>query len=299
MEKLRGTGVALVTPFTPNGELDLPALQRVVEHLVSGGVEFLVPLGTTGETVTLTPSEQERVVEAVQEANAGRCPVAIGCGGNNTAAVVERLKVLDRRFQPEYFMSASPAYNKPSQEGIYRHYKALSEATDRPLIVYNVPGRTSSNILPTIILRLAQDCRNIVAVKEASGILQQGLSILREAPAHFSVLSGDDALGFAQVAAGYDGIISVIGNAYPKEFSDMTRAGLANDLPTGQRLNQLLQPLMHSIFLEGNPAGIKAVLDVLGICGPHVRLPLVAASDDLQVRLRNEVEALHRAKELA
>ncbi len=282
-----GTGVALVTPFTPDGALDLPALRRVVQHVTAGGVDFLVPLGTTAEVATISSSEQQQVIDTVLEVNAGRLPVLLGCGGNDTAHVAERLRQFDRAYagRIQGYLTVSPYYNRPSQEGIFRHYCALAEATSLPIVLYNVPARTGCNVLPETVLRIARQCPSIVAVKEASGNLEQGMLIARDAPAGFSVLSGDDALALPGIAVGFTGVISVVANATPAPFATLIRQALAGDFASARAAHLALLPFIHLLFAEGNPAGVKAALHALELCGPHVRLPLAEATPALHERI--------------
>ncbi len=287
-----GTGVALVTPFDASGALDLPALTRLVHHVIDGGVDYLVPLGTTGESATLSPDEQAQAITTVLAANAGRRPVLLGCGGNDTAELVRRLRHYDATYAVDGYLSVSPYYNRPTQEGIYRHFRALADATARPLVLYNVPARTGSNVLPETVVRIARDAPSVVAVKEASGNLEQGMLICRDAPEGFAVLSGDDALALAGLAVGYRGVISVVANVAPAPFSTLIRQGLAGDFAAAARTNLQLIELTHALFAEGNPAGVKAALAQLGICQAHVRLPLASASAALIQRLDRSLSVL-------
>ncbi|MDX2063177.1 MAG: 4-hydroxy-tetrahydrodipicolinate synthase [Bacteroidia bacterium] len=293
MFPVTGTGVALVTPFTEALTLDLPALRRVVHHVVSGGVEALVPLGTTGESTTLSLEEQYKVLDVVFEVNAGKLPVWVGCGGNDTRAVAARMAELSARYpQATGFLSVSPAYNKPTQEGIVQHYRQLCSSTDKPILLYNVPGRTATNLLPETCYRLAADCPQVVGIKEASGNLDQNMDYVRLAPAGFSLLSGDDHLALAQVALGFTGLISVVGNVAPAETATLVRAALAGELARARNLQYRLLPLIRLLFAEGNPAGAKAALSVLGLCEPYVRLPLVPASPKLRADLTLALRAV-------
>jgi 4-hydroxy-tetrahydrodipicolinate synthase len=285
---LNGTGVALVTPFTQSGNLDLNGLENLVEHVISGGVEYLVVLGTTGETATLTPAEKETVLAKVLEVNKGRLPVVLGIGGNNTAEILLQLEEYELG-EISAILSVSPYYNKPSQEGIFQHYKAISEATTKPIIIYNVPGRTASNISPETTLRIARELPNVVATKEASGSLEQIMQIINHKPAHFMVISGDDNITLPIIAAGGSGVISVVANSFPAKFSNMVRASLKGDFQQARKLHYGLLDLMGLHFAEGNPVGVKAVLHELGVCGSHVRLPLVHASESLKEKIRESV----------
>ena len=287
----QGTGLALVTPFAADGSLDRAALVRLVNHSIDGGVDFLVVLGTTGETATLATDEKKQVLETVAETTNGRIPLVVGVGGNNTAAVCAQLEAgLPSGYTG--VLSVSPYYNKPTQEGIYQHYKAVCGSTDAPVILYNVPGRTGSNVLANTVLRVAQDCPNAVAMKEASGNLEQAMAIIQSAPAGFDVLSGDDNLTLPLLACGAKGVISVSGQAYPRLFSGMVRDALAGRLEDAQRAHYDLFTFTQLLFTEGNPGGIKAALAHLGLCENFLRLPLVPVSAELNGQLRTLVAQL-------
>ncbi len=291
MEQLRGTGVALITPFTENGSLDLTALEAIVHYCIAGGVDYLVAMGTTAESVTLTKEEKEQAIQTIIDTNDGALPLVLGVGGNNTQQVVEELRTRDlSRF--DAILSVSPYYNRPTQEGIYQHFKAISEASPKPIILYNVPGRTGSNMLPSTSLRLADDFENIVAIKEACGNLIQIMEIIAARPKDFLVLSGDDITALPTIMAGGDGVISVIGQGTPAEFTQMVRLGLAGEAKAAYERHYALQQGMHLIFEEGNPAGIKAIFEVLGLSKAHVRLPLVEASDALKQKIRLFIKSL-------
>lgn len=278
--KFKGIGVALVTPFSNDGQVDYVALDKLAQFNIQNGIDYLVVLGTTAETSTLTASEKKKVIQTVIGSNQGRVPLVLGLGGNNTAELIEQMKAPEV-LQFDAVLSVSPYYNKPTQDGIYAHYKALSEASPVPVILYNVPGRTGSNVLPQTVLRLARDCENIIGIKEASGDVVQGMRILKEKPADFLVISGDDMTALPLILAGGSGVISVIGQGIPSVFSKLVHAGLAGDLATANRLQHQCMPIIDMIFQEGNPAGIKSLLSQLGIGTPAVRLPLVAASGSL------------------
>ena len=284
MKELRGTGVALVTPFKENGDIDRRGLELLVNFQVENGVDYLVVLGTTGETATLSKDERDLVKQIVITANAGRLPLVVGIGGNNTKEVVSELKTTD--LSPfTAVLSVSPYYNKPTQEGIYRHFEAVSNASSLPVILYNVPPRTGSNMTAETTLRLARDFKNVVAVKEASGDFDQALALLRDKPDDFLIISGEDKLALPLVLAGGSGVISVIGQGLPREFSEMIRLGLKGDSEAAFRLFFRLMESIDLIFEEGNPAGIKCLLALLEIAGPQVRLPLVPASDKLRQKM--------------
>lgn len=269
-----GTGIALVTPFEKTGQIDFTALERVIDHVIDGGVEYVVSLGTTGETPTLSAEEQAEVLRFTIKHVNKRVPVVAGFGGNNTAQVVRSIE--NTNFEGiDAILSASPSYNKPTQEGIFQHYMAIEAVAPRPIIIYNVPSRTGRNLKAQTTLKLAHESSKFVAVKEASGNLQQCMRIQLEKPAHFQLLSGDDALTLPMLGIGASGVISVIGNALPRQFSDMVRAALQHDMATAQNLHYQLFELMNLIFKDGNPAGVKGALQLLSITSKNVRLPLV------------------------
>lgn len=291
MQKLRGTGVALVTPFYSDHTVDYDGLARLVNYTIQGGVDYLVAMGTTGESATLTTEEKTAVVKHILKINNGRVPVVLGVGGNNTAEITRQLEHMDTTGITA-ILSVSPAYNKPTQEGIYQHFAAISKASPLPVILYNVPGRTGSNMLPATTLRLARDFNNIIGIKEAVNDMDQVLRLLAGRPTGFLVLSGDDMLALPLVSAGGDGVISVIGQGLPEAFSVVIRNGLNN---ASAKAYSDLFPLILSIdliFKEGNPAGVKALLSYKGICGPAVRLPLVKATATLEEELRHYLERL-------
>ncbi len=284
MQSLIGTGVALVTPFNNDFTIDVEALRRIVNFSIDGGVEYLVVLGTTAENATLSADEKELVIATVIEVNGGRLPLVLGVGGNNTLKVVEELRTRDLSAF-EAILSVSPYYNKPSQEGIYQHFKAVSEASPIPVILYNVPGRTSSNMLPSTVIRLANDFENVVAIKEAAGDLVQAMQLIKDKPKDFLVISGDDMIALPIVLAGGSGVISVIGQGFPKEFSEMIRLGLNRKVDDAYKIQYLLTNCIDMIFEQGNPAGIKEVFKILGISENVLRLPLVSVDESLSSRL--------------
>ncbi len=289
MQSLIGTGVALVTPFKKDFSIDIEALQRIVNFSIDGGVEYLVVMGTTAENATLTQAEKELVIKTVIDTNKGRLPLVLGVGGNNTLQIVEELKTRD--FSAfEAILSVSPYYNKPTQEGIYQHFKAIAEASPIPVILYNVPGRTASNMLPSTVIRLANDFANVVAIKEAAGDMAQALQLLKNAPKDFLVISGDDMIALPIVLAGGAGVISVIGQGFPKEFSEMIRLGLNRNVNEAFKTQYFLSDCIDMIFEQGNPAGIKQVFQALGIAENTVRLPLVTVDDSLAERLNKFVK---------
>ena len=291
MNKFQGTGVALVTPFNTDGSVDYNGLKNLINHLTEGGIDYLVSLGTTGETATMTKDEKKKVWAYTAEINNNRLPLVAGIGGNNTLAVAEDIKSFDTAGYSA-ILSVSPYYNKPTQEGIYQHYKYLAEISPLDLILYNVPGRTGSNMSAETTCRLAHDFKNIIATKEASGSFDQFNQIMRDKPADFLLISGDDPVTLPMIALGAAGIISVIGNALPKQFSDMVKLCLAGDYKAALPAHLSLIEFTRLAFAEGNPAGIKAALKHLGVCGDMVRLPLVKASESLEKSIIAEIEKL-------
>ncbi|EKF55381.1 dihydrodipicolinate synthase [Galbibacter marinus] len=288
MSKFLGTGVALVTPFRSDLSVDVQALSAIVNHVIDGGVEYLVVLGTTAESATLSKEEKQLVKQTIIKANRGRLPLVLGIGGNNTAEVARELRAEDLS-SFDAVLSVSPYYNKPTQEGIYRHFKAVAESSPLPVILYNVPGRTSSNMLPETVIRLANDFENIIGIKEAAGDIVQAMKLIKNKPKEFLVISGDDMLTLPMVLAGGSGVISVIGQGLPKEFSAMVRYGLRGDLDQANHLHFQLMDIIELIFEQGNPAGIKAVFEYLELCSDVVRLPLVEATADLKQRIGNYI----------
>ena len=287
MDKIKGTGVALVTPFNEDKSVDYKGLENLLNHVIDGGIDYLVLMGTTGESVTLSKVEKVAVVDFCKKINNSRLPVVLGIGGNNTMQVVADIKSANLN-GIDAILSVSPAYNKPSQEGIYQHYKMISGNCPLPIIVYNVPGRTASNISAETTVRLANDFENIVAVKEASGDMDQIMKIIKNKPSDFVVLSGDDGLTLPMIHMGAEGVISVIGQSHPKEYSDMVSFGLSGNQEIANQLHNKLYDFYVPLYAEGNPVGIKACLELLGICKSQVRLPLVEASD----AIKNELKSL-------
>ena len=286
MKKFIGTGVAIITPFKEDFTVDVEALSNLVEDQINNGIEYIVVLGTTGESATLSLKEKELVKETIIKANNGKLPLVLGIGGNNTAALVEELKTTNLDAY-DAVLSVSPYYNKPSQEGIYQHYSALASASPKPIILYNVPGRTASNILPETVQRLASDFKNIIGIKEAAGDIVQAMKLISLVPKDFLVISGDDMITLPMVFAGGHGVISVIGQGLPQEFSDMVRLGLDGEVKEAYKLHYRIAPSIDMIFAEGNPVGIKSLLEAKQLCKSVVRLPLVKASD----KLKNEIQA--------
>ena len=284
MQALIGTGVALVTPFKVDFSVDTEALKRIVNFSIDGGIEYLVVMGTTAENATLASNEKELVIKTVIEVNDNRLPLVLGVGGNNTMEIIEELKTRDLSAFVA-ILSVSPYYNKPTQEGIYQHFKAIAEASPIPVILYNVPGRTGSNMLPSTVLRLANDFKNVVGIKEAAGDIVQAMQLLKNKPSDFLVISGDDMIALPMVLAGGAGVISVIGQGFPKEFSEMIRLGLNRKVDEAFKYQYLLSDSIDMIFEQGNPAGIKQVFLSQGISENVVRLPLVKVDDSLAERL--------------
>lgn len=291
MTKFLGTGVALITPFKSDLSIDHDALATIVNYNIDNGVEYLVICGTTGESVTITKQEKKDVINTIRKANNGRLPLVLGIGGNNTGEVIEEIKSTDLT-DIDAILSVSPYYTKPTQEGLYQHFKAISEASPKPIILYNVPGRTSANMLPATTLRLANDFKNIIAVKEAGNNVAQYLQLLKNKPDDFLIISGDDDLALGVVLAGGAGVISVIGQAFPKDFSNMVRLGLEGKAKEAYKFHFKLMDVTSQIFEENNPAGIKAVFEVLGLAQDTVRLPLVVASNALKEKIKKSVALL-------
>ncbi len=283
---LRGTGVAVITPFKSNFEIDYPALDKVLDSLINNGVEYIVTLGTTGETPVLDKQEKIDIVNHTFDKVAGRVPIVVGIGGNNTHELIKDLHQipLDKAVA---VLSASPYYNKPSQEGIYFHYKAIAEASPKPILLYNVPGRTGKNMTADTTLRLANDIPNIVGIKEASGDMAQCMVLLRDRPSDFLIVSGDDALALPQLACGMDGVISVAANAFPKEFSEMVRLCLNGDFASAKQINDTLIKAYELMFAENNPAGVKAFMTEMGLLENFLRLPGVPLSKGIHQSVKS------------
>ncbi|MGV0754486.1 4-hydroxy-tetrahydrodipicolinate synthase [Empedobacter brevis] len=285
MKQLIGTGVALVTPFQQDGTVDYIALEKLVNYSIEGGVEYLVILGTTAEAATLTKDEKKEVIETIKKANANRVPMILGIGGNNTAEVIKEYQETDLS---DYIaiLTVSPYYNKPNQEGIYQHYKAIAESTDSNIVLYNVPGRTGSNIAPETTIRLANEFKNIIAIKEASPNFLQSTDIIRmNTREDFHIISGDDEFALPMTLAGGSGVISVIGQGIPVIFTDMIRKALNKEADAAYSAHYKIVEITRAIFEEGNPCGIKAVLNNKGVCQPYTRLPLVPASENLTTKI--------------
>ena len=287
----KGLGIALITPFTADGAVDYKALQRLVQFQLDNGADFLCILATTGETPTLTAEEKQNIKQLVVELVNGKVPILMGCGGNNTAAIIEELKTGDFH-GIDGILSVCPYYNKPSQEGLYQHFKAIANATTLPVVLYNVPGRTGINMKAQTTVRLATDCPNIVGIKEASGSLEQVDEILKNAPKDFAVISGDDALTYPMVACGAVGVISVIGNALPKEFSKMLRLEFNNEFAAARKIHHKFTDLFSLLFVDGNPAGVKALLSEMGFIENVLRLPLVPTRITTKQRISDILKEL-------
>lgn len=290
MKSFKGAGVALVTPFNEDRTIDEKGLRSLVQLQIKGGTDFLVVQGTTGESPTLSPQEKAHVLDIVADENNGELPIVFGVGGNNTLAVKNQLENLDHS-AIDAILSVSPYYNKPTQEGIFQHFKTISEISNLPIILYNVPGRTGSNILPETTLRLAE-IDNIIGVKEASGNLEQVMHIIQHAPKDFLILSGDDALTLPMIATGSHGVISVVCNAFPEVFSSMVKASMNDEMEEARELHYKLLKVTHQFFLEGNPAGVKEALNQRGICQTYLRLPLMNVSETLSKAICRETSII-------
>lgn len=286
-----GTGVAIVTPFLENGELDTASLEKLVNHLVDGGVEYIVALGTTGENPTLNKAERQQVYSLVNQFNNGRIKLVAGIGGNDTRAVVESMQSFDLTGYSA-ILSVSPYYNKPNNEGLFQHYKAINDNAPLPIIMYNVPGRTGMNVNVATTLRIARECKNIIATKEASGNVEQIMQIIKDKPEGFEVISGDDGITLPIMACGAIGVISVVGNAYPKLISDMVRLCLQGKFVESRPAHEKMLPLISSMFAEGNPSGVKAYLSTLGITKNTFRLPVVGVSDALMQTIQSLMKSV-------
>jgi 4-hydroxy-tetrahydrodipicolinate synthase len=288
-QNFSGTGVAIITPFRKDGSVDFKALEKLVEHLVKGKVEYIVALGTTGESATLSKEEKYAVTEHILDVVEDRLPVVVGIGGNNTAEVIHCIEQHDLS-RIAGILSVSPYYNRPTQEGIYQHYKAIVDAAPLPIILYNVPSRTGSNISAETTLRLANEFENIVGVKEASGNFGQIMRIIKYKPKDFFVISGDDLVTLPLIASGADGVISVVANAFPKDFSEMTRLALKGNFAEARKLHYKLTDITDLLFADGNPGGVKAALEIMGICTNNLRLPLVPVNKRIYGMIQEEIK---------
>ncbi|MRT94239.1 4-hydroxy-tetrahydrodipicolinate synthase [Ancylomarina sp. 16SWW S1-10-2] len=287
-----GTGVAIVTPFHTDGNIDFKSLTNLVDFQINNGVNYLVVMGTTGESATLNKDEKKAVIDHIIKVNNKRVPLVIGIGGNNTSEVVEGIKSFHAYDKIAGILSVAPYYNKPSQEGLYQHYKMIADACPVPVILYNVPGRSSVNISAETTLRLANDIENIVAVKEASGNIEQIMNIIKNKPEGFSVISGDDALTFPMICLGADGVISVVANAFPKEFSNMVNYARQSKIDDAKTLHYKLIDIIQNLFTEGNPAGIKAILNINGLIENNFRLPMTGVSTNHYEKLKKLVQQI-------
>ena len=288
---LSGTGVAIVTPFLENGEIDGAALEKLVNHLIDGGVDYLVVLGTTGETATISKEEKRRLLQLVNKYSNNRVKLVAGIGGNDTMAVIESMMALDLSGYCA-ILSVSPYYNKPNSEGLFQHYKAISESSSLPIIMYNVPGRTGMNVNAATTLRIARECKNIIATKEASGNMEQIMQIIAEKPEGFEVISGDDGLALPLIACGAIGVISVVANAYPKQYSQMVNLCLVGNFNEARAVHEKMLPIINTLFAEGSPSGIKTYLSQLGIVKETFRLPIVGVSTELKMKISNLLNSI-------
>lgn len=286
----KGTGVAIVTPFKKNGSVDFNALEKVVEHLIKGKVEYIVALGTTGESVTLSKEEKIAVTEHIVNTVKGRIPVVLGIGGNNTSEVIHSMEKTDLS-GISAILSVCPYYNRPNQEGLYQHFSAIAKAAPLPILLYNVPTRTSCNLSDETTLRLAHEFKNIIGIKEASGNFAQVMNIIKNRPKNFLVISGDDLITLPLIACGADGVISVVANAYPKDFSEMTRQALAGNYNEARKLHYKLTNITNLLFADGSPGGIKAALKLMGLTSDYVRLPLVNINEKVYSALAKEMKS--------
>jgi len=293
LKKFKGTGVAIITPFKKSGAIDFESFERVLNHIIAGGASFIVLLGTTGEASTLSKQEKKTLIEFAVNALDQRVPLVVGIGGNNTSDVVLSLHGTPFR-GIDAILSVCPYYSKPQQEGIYQHFKIISEASPVPVILYTVPGRTSSNISASTTLRLARDCKNIIGIKEASGNFDQIFQVLKNRPNGFLVLSGDDALTLPIIAAGGDGVISVTANAYPALFSEMVNHALKGDVASARKIHYQLIDFTNALFLDGSPAGIKTALAIKGLCEKYLRLPLVQVNESVRDVIENQIKTIEQ-----
>ncbi|MEK9604319.1 MAG: 4-hydroxy-tetrahydrodipicolinate synthase [Flavobacteriaceae bacterium] len=289
MREIQGHGVAMITPFKDDGSIDFDALPIIIDHMISRGVDYLVVLGTTAETATLSKEEKIALVDKVVSVNSGRLPLILGLGGNHTEQIIESFEWFDLS-SFSAVLSVTPYYNKPNQEGLYQHFKAVAENSSLPIVLYNVPSRTGVNISPDTVLRLANDFENIVAIKEASGDFQQAQTLIKNCPSNFSILSGDDEMSLPMILAGAKGVISVIGNAIPELYSEIIHQALLGNVKVAYGCQYEILDLIRMIYVEGNPTGIKVLMEALGLCKNYLRLPLVKASDQLTNKLRDELK---------
>lgn len=287
-KQFTGTGVAIITPFNEDGSIDFAALGNIIEHLIDGGVDYIVSMGTTGESATLTVNEKKDLLDFTKSKIAGRIKLVVGVGGNFTQQVITNIQATNLE-GVDGILSVSPFYNKPNQEGIYQHYKAIALATEKPIILYNVPGRTSSNMTPATVMRLANEFENIVALKEAAGDFNQAMEMIQQAPEDFAILSGEDGLTMPFIASGMDGVISVVANVHPKEFSTMVNDGRAMETKKAQEVHYQILDLINALFMDGNPAGIKEALQFKGLCKNYLRLPLVPVNKETKQAIKESL----------
>jgi 4-hydroxy-tetrahydrodipicolinate synthase len=293
MKKFKGTGVAVVTPFKNDLSIDFSALGRVIKHIIDGGANYIVALGTTGESVTITKDEKKAIISYVVEAVEGRVPVVVGIGGNNTQEIINSIKQANLK-GVDGILSVAPYYNKPTQKGLFQHFKAIATCSSLPVIIYNVPGRTSCNISADTCLELAHECDNIVAVKEASGDMTQIMKIIKGKPENFGVISGDDMLTIPIIAAGGSGVISVLGNSFPSECSDIVSNALKGNFKSARETQFRFLEMIELLFIEGNPAGVKAMLNTMNLCSNTLRLPLVPVSRTVYSRIQKAIEEVRK-----
>ena len=286
-----GTGVAIVTPFLENGDLDIQSLEKLIDHLATGGVDYLVALGTTGENATISKEEKKQIFSLVNKFNNGRCKLVAGIGGNDTRAVIKSFSDYDLTGYSA-ILSVAPYYNKPNSEGLFQHYKAINDAAPLPVIMYNVPGRTGMNVNTATTLRIANECKNIIATKEASGNMEQIMQIIKDKPAGFEVISGDDGLTLPLMACGAIGVISVVANAYPKEFSTMVNLCMDGNFASARPIHEKFLPIIHSLFADGSPSGVKAYLHEMGIVKETFRLPVVAVNASLKNTIKELMQTV-------
>jgi len=294
MKKFKGTGVAIVTPFKNDSSIDFAAFGRVINHVINGGVNYIVAMGTTGESVTLTKDEKKALISYVVEAIDSRVPLVVGIGGNNTQDVINCVRYANLT-GVDGILSVAPYYNKPSQRGLFQHFKAIATCSPIPVIIYNVPGRTCSNISSEICLELAHECENIVAVKEASGDISQIMRIIKGKPENFNVISGDDMMTIPIIAAGGSGVISVLANAFPAQCSELVSHSLKNNFKSAREIQFRFLEIIELLFIEGNPSGVKAMLNIMNICNNNLRLPLVPVSRAVQTRIQKAIEEVNKS----
>lgn len=285
VSRFRGLGVALVTPFKNDKSIDFPALEKFIDFQVGHGADYMLVLGTTSESATMTEDERVAIIDFIIDINKKRLPIMVGCGGNNTADVIDGINKLNHKDGIDAILSVVPYYNKPNQRGIYQHFKIIAESSKLPVVLYNVPGRTSSNICASTTIKLATDFKNIIGIKEATSDMGQIMQLAKRKPDHFLLLSGDDALTLPLISLGFDGVISVLANAYPVQFSKLVHTALKGDYETARKLQFTLIDIIDSLFEEGNPSGVKAYLEKLGLMGNNLRLPLVPVSDELNKKI--------------